>query len=453
MGTLRATVFSNTKPQERRKIVVSEPIQHDQEPEGNRVRAGRSTLIGRGQSTYTPTEMVVAKAAGCYLWTADGRRLTDFTSGVLVANLGHAHKGFERACANYAGQLPRTTYNMLTALEVKTAKRLLKTMKLPTAQKVLWAASGSEGIQKAMWAALHRYPDRPVMVGTRGGFHGKKGLADAVSGDTSDHPDVRFVSFPMEDVRARSYYQAELDDLAERERGRIALLITEPYLGARGSYHPPKWYHQLLEQWCRQHDIVFIFDEVQSCHGRTGNMFAYQSYEVAPDLVVMGKGLANGEPAAAVVGRSDLIDALTYGEASDTFSGNSRALAAICATLDVFKEEKVVKNCRAMAKRMRRHLEALVEEFSFLRAVRGEGLVYGLEASTDAVANQLVLEAYRGTGKKGVHFLGPLAGKVLRVSPPLVITEGEIDDAFAILHKAWGRIDQGQPANVQSLSA
>lgn len=428
-------------------------IQHPGEAIGNKVRRDRDRFIGRGQSTFTPTEMVVRKAKGCTLWTADGRRLIDFTSGVLVSNLGHAHKRFEKRYIDYIGDLPRNAYNMLTELELRAAKRLIKTMGMQNAQKVLWAASGSEGIQKAMWAAMRRYPDRPILLATRGGFHGKKGLAGDVSGETSPNPNVRFISFPMEENRPESFYEEELERLSSEFPKRIALLITEPYLGARGSYHPPMWYHQLLQRWCRAHEIPFIFDEVQSCHGRTGNMFAYQNYGVEPDLVVMGKGLANGEPAAAVVGRADLIDTLTYGEASDTFSGNPHALAAICATLDVFKEEKIVKHCRAMAKVMRRNLERMVTEFPFLTAVRGEGLVYGLEASDDAVANRLVLEAYRGTGKRGVHFMGPLARKVLRVSPPLVIREEEIEAAFAILKEAWARIAIDRRADAMALTA
>jgi 4-aminobutyrate aminotransferase-like enzyme len=169
-------------------------------------------------------------------------------------------------------------------------------------------------------------------------------------------------------------------------------------------------------------------------------MFAYQSYEVEPDLVVLGKGLANGEPAAAVVGRADLIDSLTYGEASDTFSGNPHACAAVCATLDVFEKENIVENCRAMAKVIGERMCEAMKKISFIKDVRGEGLVYGIELSDDATAQRAVLEAYRGINGKGVHFLGPLAGKVLRVSPPLTITEEELDDAFGVLNKSWARI-------------
>jgi len=417
-----------------------ESIQHPDEPKGNAIRGRLDKCVGRGQRTYTPSQLAVEKAKGCHMWTVDGRKLIDFTSGVLVVNLGYAHAGFERLYKKYLAGLPRSSYNMVAPVEVEAAERLIKSMKSPKAQKILWAASGSEGIQKAMWAALHRYPDRPIMLATRGGFHGKKGLAGDVTGESSSNPNVRFISFPMYEEKPPSFYQDELDALAREYPGKIALLITEPYLGAKGSFHPPKWYHQLLQAWCEKHGVAMIFDEVQSCHGRTGNMYGYQTYGVQPDLVVLGKGLGNGEPVAAAVGRADLIDSLQYGEASDTYSGNPHACAAICAVFDVFKQERVVENCQKMAKVMQRGLNALKDRFPFIKAVRGEGLVYGIEMCDDATANACVLEAYYGTGKTGVHFLGPLAGKVLRVSPPLIVTREELGCAFEILETAWTRV-------------
>jgi 4-aminobutyrate aminotransferase-like enzyme len=416
-------------------------IAHDDEPKANDIRKRLGVVSGIGQRTYTPTQIVVDRAKGCRLWTVDGKELLDFTSGVLVANLGHSHDGFEAKYAEYCGAMPRTSYNMVTEIEVVAAERLIGSMKANSrAEKVLWAASGSEGIQKAMWAAMHKHPERPIFLATRFGFHGKKGLAGDVTGDVSPNPNVRFISFPMQDEHPPEYYEAELDALAREFPEKIALLITEPYLGAKGSFHPPKWYHRLLQDWCNRHDVAFIFDEVQACHGRTGHMYAHETYGVEPDLVVLGKGLANGEPAAAVVGRATLIDSLNYGEASDTFSGNPRACAAVCATLDIFEQEKIVENCTKAAAILRKGLAHLRDEFDFITDVRGEGLVYGVEMEDAEAANRCVLEAYHGTEKGGVHFLGPLAGKVLRVSPPLIISESEINVALGVLRGAWSRV-------------
>lgn len=417
-------------------------INHPNEPSGNELRNRLAASTGRAQRTKTPSLAAITAAEGAWLTTADGRRLIDFAAGVLVANLGHNHPGFEERYRAYCGRLPRTAYNMVTPVEVEAAERLLGALSdNPNAQRVLWAASGSEAVQKAMWAAQHAHPKRDILLATHGGFHGKKGLAGDVTGDSSPNPNVRWVPFPRNDDQPESDFREALDRLAQDFRGRIALLITEPYLGAAGSFHPPRWYHQLLQTWCRENDIPFIFDEVQSGFGRTGNMFAYQSYRVQPDLVVLGKGLANGEPCAAVVGRADLIDALDYGEASDTYSGNPRACAAVCAVLDIFEKENVVERARARGAELRALLDDLAQEFPFITAVRGEGMVYGVECTDAAAANAAVLEAYRGVGNEGVHVLGPLAEKVLRVSPPLTIAPEELARARELLRQCWARVE------------
>ena len=158
-----------------------------------------------------------------------------------------------------------------------------------------------------------------MILATRHGFHGKKGLAGAVTGCETDHdrdPRVRFISFPMTecaDVARRDEpfdaapYQRELDALWQEFGPRLGVLITEPYLGSAGSYHPPAAYLRLLEAFCRKHDLVFILDEVQSNFGRTRELFAYETYGIEPDIVVLGKGLGNGVPVAAAVGRADVL--------------------------------------------------------------------------------------------------------------------------------------------------
>ena len=116
------------------------------------------------------------------------------------------------------------------------------------------------------------------------------------------------------------------------------------------------------------------------------------------------------------------------------------ACAAVCATLDVFEEERVVEHCRKVAAQLRAGFDALKEEFPFIREVRGEGLVFGIEIIDAATANRCVVEAYLGVNGKGVHFLGPLAEKVLRVSPPLIITEAEVEESLRLLRASWARV-------------
>src|SRR4029077_15961093 len=190
------------------------------------------------------------------------------------------------------------------------------------------------------------------------GFHGKKGLAGAVTGCETDKerdPRVRFISFPMQEcadvsMRNRPFdpapYRKELEALLQQFGRRLSVLITEPYLGGGGSYHPPKEYLQTLQQFCREHDLAFILDEVQANFGRTGDLFAFETYGLEPDIVVLGKGLGNGVPVAAAVGRADVLGALDYGEGSDTWSANPLCCAAVLATLEEFAAQDVLARSR-----------------------------------------------------------------------------------------------------------
>jgi 4-aminobutyrate aminotransferase-like enzyme len=447
---------------------------HAAEPTSNHDREITAAVEPHSLRTYTPTLAVIARSAGVYHWTPEGRRLYDFTSGVLVTNLGHnpepwmkrltEYMGWQaRAAANappapagYFSAQPLNTYNAVTHVEVEASRRLVELMHGQPGGKrmeqVLWAASGSEAIQKALWCSLARDPSRDMILATRFGFHGKKGLAHAVTGSESDHdrdPRVRFISFPMDECRDvsmrgrpfdSSLYRKELDSLREQFGKRIGTLITEPYLGGGGSYHPPAAYLQMLQQFCRENDVVFILDEVQANFGRTGRMFAFETYGVEPDIVVLGKGLGNGVPVAAAVGRRDIFGSLGYGEGSDTWSGNPLACAAVLATLDEFAATGVLGNCNTASAIIETGLVRL-KEMPFIAHIRGEngGMVWGVECRDHAGksaaewANAIVLACYRGDAGDGIHLLGPLSKKVIRIAPPLTITTDEARAAMELM--------------------
>lgn len=448
------------------------------ENQSNRIRAAVASLEPLAQRTFTPSQAVLAKSAGIYHWTPEGRRLYDFTSGVLVSNLGHNPVRWQRRFAKYMGWnasvcdptlidstgpdeffegITMTAYNAVTPLEVQAIERLRKSVQSAKGgsrcDTVMWAASGSEAIQKALWACMHRTPGREMIIATRFGFHGKKGLAGAVTGSERDHerdPRVRFVAFPMcevDDLAKQeagdldlSIYQQELDRLWHQYGTKLACLITEPYLGGGGSYHPPVAYHKLLESFCREHDILLIFDEVQANFGRTGCMYAFEKYEIEPDFVVLGKGLGNGMPVAAVVGRGDVMSSLKYGDASDTWSANPLSCAAVLATLDEYEQTNVIENTRALTPVFLAGLSRL-KETGLITKVRGEGMVFGIEAapagslSSRDVAIEIVKQAYLGDESgTGIHLLGPLAGHVIRVSPPMTMTEEDARTSLDLLY-------------------
>jgi 4-aminobutyrate aminotransferase-like enzyme len=315
-------------------------------------------------------------------------------------------------------------------------------------------------VQKAIWASLDRRAGANVILATRHGFHGKKGLAGAVTGSERDaerDPRVRFISFPTTEcasIEARKRplnlepYRKELAGLAAEYPGKIACLITEPYLGGGGSYHPQPEYLQLLERFCREHDIVFILDEVQANFGRTGQMYAFTHYGVEPDIVVLGKGLGNGVPVDAAVGRADIFAAMHYGEGSDTWSASPLGCAAVLATLDEVAAGDVLGQARQLASVIERGLERL-SELDCVANVRGEGLVWGIELaaiglhSAEKVANACVEACYRGDAAgRAIHLLGPLAGKVLRVSPPLTMALDEAQLYLEVMYDIFVGVQQ-----------
>jgi 4-aminobutyrate aminotransferase-like enzyme len=446
-------------------------IRHANEPASNAERESVAQLEPRSLRTFTPTQAVIAKSAGVFHWTPDGRRLYDFSSGVLVSNLGHNPTRWTERFFNYMGwsaslpksdyfeAMPQTAYNAITPLEAEANRRLIAMLKrCPGGMRMdvaMWAASGSEAIQKALWAAMARDKTRPMILATRFGFHGKKGLSCAVTGSEADaerDPRVRFIGFPMAECRDMSMrnepfdsapYRKELDALWYQFGARLGCLITEPYLGGGGSYHPPKAYLQLLQQYCREKDLVFILDEVQANFGRTGKMFAFETYGLEPDIVVLGKGLGNGVPVAAAVGRADIFGSLDYGEASDTWSANPISAAAVLATLDEFESRDVLDAMREPSRIIETGLVRL-KKLPFVEAVRGEagGMVWGVEFQDHAGktgpewANAFVLSAYKGNGPDGVHLLGPLSKKVVRIAPPLTITVDEAKHSMDLIDRA-----------------
>jgi 4-aminobutyrate aminotransferase-like enzyme len=475
---------------------MTPPLHHPHEAASNTAREQLARYEPRCLRTYTPTQAVLARSAGIYHWTPEGRRLYDFTSGVLVANLGHNPSAWMNRFIDYMGwsqsgrarpgapangepsgfmpALPMTAYNAVTSVETEASRRLVAVLQGRPGgrrlEQVLWAASGSEAIQKALWAALARDPGRDIILATRYGFHGKKGLAGAVTGCETDHdrdPRVRFISFPMAecaDVGQRGQpfdaarYCRELEALRQEFGRRLNVLITEPYLGGGGSFHPPKEYLQTLQAFCREQDIVFILDEVQSNFGRTGDLFAYETYGLEPDMVVLGKGLGNGVPVAAAVGRADLFAALDYGEGSDTWSANPLCCAAVLATLDEFAARDVLGACRRSSAVIEAGLVQL-KQLPFVAYVRGEhgGMVWGVEMRDHAVrsaaewANAVVLACYRGGGGsgEGIHLLGPLAKKVLRIAPPLIISEPEATAAMDLMVRLVAPLAQPQLAGAR----
>ena len=445
-------------------------IEFPDEDQSNKVRQTAGLTEPHSLRTFTPSQAVLAKSAGVFHWTPEGRRLYDYSSGVLVANLGHNPVGWMKRFQKYLGwsadqfaqpdesffpAVSLTAYNAITELEAEASRRLIANLQASPGgsrlDSVMWSASGSEAVQKALWACMRRDPKRPGVLATRHGFHGKKGLSGAVTGtehDSERDPRVRFISFPKAecsdiDTPEKSFdaavYLAELEAVVADAQHPIGCLITEPYLGGGGSYHPPAEYLQLLQTFCREHDILFILDEVQANFGRTGPMYAFEKYGIEPDFVCLGKGLGNGVPVSAAVGRRDICEMMNYGDASDTWSANPISCAAVLATLDEFEGSDILKRAEQLSATLTDGLRDL-KTTNVICKVRGEGTVFGIECDAvgstppNDVAVAVVERCYRGdSNNDGIHLLGPLAGCVIRVAPPMCMTPEEATDSLQLL--------------------
>ena len=450
-------------------------VEHKGEETSNHLRHDLVETEPTCMRTRTPSMAVLHRSAGSYHYTPEGRKLADFTSGVLVANLGHNPKrwwkrimeymALEDACgeSGFHMGVTLTSYNAVTEIELEASRRLLANLQAAPGgarlEQVLWAASGSEAVQKGLWAGLAKRPQGDgIILATRGGFHGKKGLSGAVTGSETDKerdPRVRCISFPKEECRSLEArkepldlapYRAELEALKAEFGDRLCVLITEPYLGGGGSYHPQKEYMQMLAQFCQENDLLFFLDEVQANFGRTGSMYAYSEYGIEPDLVALGKGLGNGMPVDAVAGRADVFARMVFGDGSDTWSGHPLGCAAVLATLDEFEQTDVLEQGRRLSAAIEECLVKL-NALPAIKYVRGEGTVWGIECqpvgdmTAEEVAHEIVRLCYLGDEEeRGVHLLGPLAGKVIRVAPPLNMPVAELQEYFEVMHRIAARV-------------
>lgn len=222
--------------------------------------------------------------------------------------------------------------------------------------------------------------------------------------------------------------------------GNLAAVLVEPYQGAAGFVFPPDGWLSKLEQWLRANKLVFILDEVQSSFGRTGKMYALEWENLRPDMVVLGKGIGSGFPLSALVADSKVIGALGKGEMSSTYGGNPVSGDAGLAVFEIFETENLVERSLKMGTMLKQGLLRIQEKCPYLGDVRGRGLVMGLEfvrdKKTREPAPDITRKVINLAAQKGV-LVGSVGvfGNVIRVAPPLVISEDEIAESLEIMEE------------------
>jgi len=237
-----------------------------------------------------------------------------------------------------------------------------------------------------------------------------------------------------------------LDWFTETEtESDIAGVIVESYQGGAGSIIPPKEWMQGLSAWCKEHGIVLIADEVQASFGRTGKMFCFEHYGIEPNLLCLGKGISSSVPVAALVGESEIMDKLGPGTMSSTHGGNALSSRIALENISIIQDEQLTENAAAMGGVCKARFEIFKQNYSCLSDARGLGLVWGLEIvnaqnpaakQPDAATAKAIVHA---AWKRGLLMIAPVGhyGNVLRLAPPLIITESELNIALDILAEAF----------------
>ncbi len=396
---------------------------------------------------------------GARVWDVDGNEYIDFTSGVLVTNLGHSHPHHVEAIRKQAGRL-MNCYSFPTPERVILSQRL--TDLLPdNLDKVFLLTTGAEATEAAIRIAK-RYTGKHEILSFYGGFHGRTYGPMSVAGNKGTKrkfgpqlPGAILAPFPY---FYRDFYQSETEEecgercIANLDRiidststGDLGAVITEPYQGGAGFIFPPAGWLRKLEQWARDRGLLFILDEVQSSFGRTGQMFALEWEDLHPHMLALGKGIGSGMPSSALAGESGIFDCMSPGEMSSTTGGNPLASEASLAVLDVMQKEKLPERALQTGMYMKSRFEELKDRHEVLGDVRGQGLVMGLEFVKDKQSRtpspETTLAVMLNGARKGL-LLGRvgLYGNVVRIAPPLVIDQEEADAGIDIIDRVLAEL-------------
>jgi 4-aminobutyrate aminotransferase len=409
-----------------------------------------------GQVLYRYTPLVIEHAQGSYLYTVEGRRYLDFASGIAVTNLGHGHPEVLRAAHEQLDRLVHTSVVAHHQPAIELAERIAA-IAPGNLDKIFFANSGAEAVEGAI--KLARYvTGKPALIAFQGAFHGRTYGALSLTASKSYYreryepflPGVYHVPYPYAyrnptgpgDEATLKYvfdFIAQMLDTRVPAKN-IAAFIVEPVLGEGGYVVPPADFMPRLRELCDRHDILLIADEVQSGYGRTGKMFASEHTGVVPDIMTLAKSIASGLPLSAVVAKSSLMDRWEPAAHGSTFGGNPVACAAGIATLAVFEREKILDNSREKGAVLMRRLRELQAQVPAIGEVRGLGLMVGVElvdknGKPDKHLQKHIRQICLDSGL--VILSCGTDDNVLRLVPPLNISEQELDEGWEIISAAF----------------
>ena len=377
--------------------------------------------------TYRRQNLVPVRGQGCWVWDAEGRAYLDLVSGIGVNSIGHCHPRVVEAVQRQAATLMHCSNLYYIAPQAELARWLAEHTPF---ERAFFCNSGTEAVEGAIklarrYARNRGHAGRFEIVAALGSFHGRTLGALSVTGQARYHEGFEPL---LEGVRFVPFNDPE--SLRQAVSVRTAAVLLEVVQGEGGVHPATAEFLQAARQAADGAGALLIFDEVQCGIGRTGRFFAFEHYGVIPDVVALAKALGGGLAIGAVLARGPAATAFQPGHHASTFGGNPLACAAALATLRVIEEERLVQQAARMGSYLQQRLRELGRRTGRVREVRGLGLMVAVELEQLAAAEVAAACLQRGL------LVNAVGERALRLLPPLVITEGEVDRAVAILEEA-----------------
>ncbi|WP_299795495.1 4-aminobutyrate--2-oxoglutarate transaminase [uncultured Shewanella sp.] len=419
------------------------------------LQARKSKVMPRGQGNVYP--VYVERAKNAELWDVEGKRYIDFGTGIAVCNTGHSHP---KIVAAVKAQLDKFSHTcvMINPYEsaVELAEKLTAIAPGDSDKKAIFVTTGAEAVENCVKIA-RAHTGRRGVIAFNGGFHGRTNLTMALTGKITPYKhlfgpfagDIYHAPYPMafHDVSVSDSLKA-LENLFKVDiaPSDVAAIIVEPVQGEGGFYAAPADFLQALRRLCDQHGIVLIADEIQTGFGRTGKMFSFEHANVEADLMTMAKGIAGGFPIAAVVGRSEIMDAPLPGGLGGTYGGSPVGCVSALAVLEVMEEENLVQRASLIGSIFHEQLTLLKKAYpDLIGEVRHQGAMIALELVIDGDAGKPNTELTQAIiGKAAEHGLILLAcgfyGNVIRFLPALTIEDEIISEGLERFTKLFNEL-------------
>ncbi|MCT4010787.1 ornithine--oxo-acid transaminase [Elizabethkingia anophelis] len=389
-----------------------------------------------GAHNYHPLPVVLDKGEGVFVWDVEGKKYYDFLSAYSAVNQGHSHPKIVEALVEQASKLALTSRAFYNS---KLGEYEQKITSLLGFDKVLPMNSGAEAVETAVKLARKwSYEVKGIaenaakIIVCENNFHGRTTTIVSFSNDPDANQNYGpftpgFIRIPYNDIAA-------LEEVLSKEAGNIAAFLVEPIQGEAGVYVPNEGFLKQSSELCKKHNVLFIADEVQTGIARTGKLIACHHEDVQPDILILGKALSGGMyPVSAVLANNNIMDVIKPGQHGSTFGGNPLACAVAMAALDVVQDEKLSERAEELGNLFRSEIENLIEKTDLITKVRGKGLLNAIlinDTPNSSTAWNLCLAL-----KENGLLAKPTHGNIIRLAPPLVITEEQLLDCVKIIEK------------------